>query len=362
MLYDVKSICAKVVLIPEYKDIKKEVVAFFSGDNLYNKLGLSEIYTHNHRPGVFIKEQDLLQLFLLAKNKFKTDFNVNAFTEGYASIKKVDDNDKSLKKHTVSSHDEVKKIVKEHAEKSAYGKQLEKDKKNPSEKKARRQQEHKNFIRAAYESKKAFWAGIENQTNLNQNFSEMKIVSIDFEFTLNKENKSCLVTECGISISDKGDVSSQHYLIEGNHLQKSKYAIERQQTFSFGKTKVVPESMIPEILTIALQNADVVVFHEKREDDEILKNYGIDLEENKNVQVMDTQWCYKKHFMNQGQKMVGRSIEELLEGFKIQAKDLHNAGNDSYYTLQLLLKMSQIYILRETLLQNAGLESDKLKM
>lgn len=362
MLYDVKSICAKVVLIPEYKDIKKEVVAFFSGDNLYNKLGLSEIYTHNHRPGVFIKEQDLLQLFLLAKNTFKTDFNVNVFTEGYACIKKVDDTDKSLKKHTISSHEEVKKIVKEHAEKSAYGKQLEKEKNNPNEKKASRQQKNKDLVRASYERKKAFWAGVENQTNLSQNFAEMKIVSIDFEFTLNKENKSCLVTECGISISDKGEISSQHYLIEGNHLQKSKYALERQQTFAFGKTRVVPESMIPEILTIALQNANVVVFHEKREDDEILKNYGIDLVEYNDIQVMDTQWCYKKHFMNQGQKMVGLSIEELLEGFKIKAEDLHNAGNDSYYTLQLLLKMSQIYILRENLLQNATMESDKFKM
>lgn len=362
MLYDVKSICAKVVLIPEYKDIKKEVVAFFSGDNLYNKLGLSEIYTHNHRPGVFIKEQDLLQLFLLAKNKFKTDFNVNVFTEGYACIKKVDDSDKSLTKHTISSHEQVKKIVKEHAEKSAYGKQLEKDKNNPNEKKARRQQEHKDFIKAAYESKKAFWAGIENQTNLGQNFSELKVVSVDFEFTLNKENKSCLVTECGISVSDKGELSSQHYLIQGNHLQKSKYAIERQQTFAFGETIVVPESLIPDILKTALDGVDVVVFHEKREDEEILNGYGVNLEEYKNVQVMDTQWCYKKHFMDKRNKMVGMSIEQLLEGFKIPAKDLHNAGNDAYYTLQLLLKMSQIYILRENLSQNKNSDVNKPKI
>ena len=349
MLYDVKSICAKVVITPEYKPFKKELVDFFSGDNMYNVLGLNEIYTHDRMPGTFIKETDFLQLLMLAKNKFNLDFSIENFTEGYAAIKKINEEDEKLTKHMVSSHNDVKNIVKDHGKESTYAKEVEKSKQNPGIAKAKRQQEHKDFILAAHKKKKDFWKNIDKQTDLNKDFSSLKVVSIDFEFSLNKTDNTCLVTECGISTSESGVITPQHYLIKDNHLQKSKYVIGRQQTFAFGETKIVEESLIPEILKLSLENADIVVFHEKREDDEILKNYGINLEDEDNMLVMDTQWCYKKHFMNPEEKMKGIAIEDLLEGLKIPAKDLHNAGNDAYYTLQLLLKMSQIYILRENL-------------
>lgn len=92
-----------------------------------------------------------------------------------------------------------------------------------------------------------------------------------------------------------------------------------------------------------MKGADYVLFHEMREDYDIMKRLGYDFENKKDIQIIDTQLCYKRYFRPKNSLPNGEKLENLLDSFKIQAKHLHNGGNDAKYTLMLLLKMSAIH-------------------
>lgn len=347
MFYDVKNIVKKIVIMPEYKDNNKEIKNFFLGDNLFNVLKINEIYTHDKMEGVFIEDKYLKQLFMLAKNTFKVDFNIDSFLSGKAPINKVESKTEDLIKHNVSSHEEVKKIIKIHAEDSTYAKNKTK---TYSKSQLKRIERDKELKINALKRKKENEINYNKATDLSFEINHKKIISIDFEFKI-LDNEGFFVTECGISISNKGVVSNQHFLIKENYQTKRGYKAYLQEQFLFGKTRIIPEDMLGEILEKNLENADIVIFHEKREDIQILEQFGIELVNSEKLSIMDTQLCYKRHFIDTTEKNKQRiTLEDLLEGLKIKNEFLHNSGNDAHYTLQLLLKMSQIFLLRESLM------------
>ena len=91
---------------------------------------------------------------------------------------------------------------------------------------------------------------------------------------------------------------------------------------------------------MAIKNAKYVLFHEQREDYELMTQMGISIP--KEIQVIDTQLSYKRYFRKKGSLPNGETLEGLLNMCKIPYKNLHNAGNDAYMTLILLQKMSLI--------------------
>ena len=73
----------------------------------------------------------------------------------------------------------------------------------------------------------------------------------------------------------------------------------------------------------------------------ILNKFGIELKDFENIKILDTYYLYPKYFNNGG--IDNSSLISILQRFNIEHEHLHNAGNDSYYTLEALLRMNKAY-------------------
>lgn len=90
------------------------------------------------------------------------------------------------------------------------------------------------------------------------------------------------------------------------------------------------------------------------------KSLKLDIEHTKNFDVVDTQLCYKRYFRAPGTNPDGAKLKDLLTEFKVKCENLHNAGNDANYTLQLVQKMSLIHkFTQENKKQNGNINKKK---
>lgn len=333
MYYSIYQIQPKIANIPAFRNKKVEIIQFFNINNLVENVGIDTIYTSDSHPPFLLHEKDLQKVYQVAKEKFELDFNIADFYEGNRALLKLEKFE-NIVSHKVTNAEEVNYVAEQHAMNSTYGKkeyakeivrQEQKEKRVEAleaEAEARREIERQEFDRAS---------------NLLRDFINDKVVSIDFEFFINKDD-SYHVTELGITFNEKGVNQSFHFLIEEHYQKKKNKAL--QQRFDFGKTEIIKEKQIPKLIEMALTNAKYVLFHEQREDYEILNQMGIKIPEA--ITVIDTQLSYKRYFRQKGSLPNGEKLEGLLSMFKMPFKNLHNAGNDAYMTLMLLQKMSSI--------------------
>lgn len=334
MLYSINQIQSKLASNPVYRDSKTEIMKFFHVNNIFNELGVKEVYTSDEHPPVFLQEKDIKNICLLASDKFNLEFDYLKLYEGVRPLVSIPEDQNGLKKYVLNNTTDLEKIIEEHKNTSNYGK-MEQQKENKRQEKKDKDAE----VLAKYieNKKKKEWEEFDRATNLSRDIFNKKIISIDFEFFLNKKQKTHTVTEVGITAHQNGVFASVHFLVEGEYQKKKNQALQRR--FAFGETKVIKANQVKPLLEAVLKDPDFVLFHEQREDYEILTKMGIKIPES--VAVIDTQLCHKRYFREKGTPPNGETLENLLERFNVKSKDLHNAGNDSYFTLKLLFEMKK---------------------
>lgn len=337
MLYSLNAINNKIAHAYKSNPQKVDIIKFFTEENIINIVGINEVFMHDKHPPYFVSEKSMEKIANKIKESFDVDFPFKDFYSGKMSLLSLED-DKSAQRFTVKSIEDFNKLKSLHSEYSTYGIEAQKQKEIQDAKK----QEKVAKIEAEHEAnREASRKEFDGLTNLNRDFGKSKIVSFDFEFSFNKHKNDYMVTEMGVAISDKGKETTFHYLIQENYEKKRNRSM--QDKFDFGQTEVLPFTKIKAVINEHLKGADYVLFHEMREDYDIMKRLGYDFENKKDIQIIDTQLCYKRYFRPKNSLPNGEKLENLLDSFKIQAKHLHNGGNDAKYTLMLLLKMSAIH-------------------
>lgn len=333
MYYSIYQIQAKIANIPTFKSKKVEIIQFFNINHLVEDVGVNTIYTNDNHPPFFLHENELKKVYQVAQEKFGLEFKLSDFYEGQRALFSLDKED-GMKSHVVKTKEEIAKVAETHANESSYGKKEQIKDIARQEQKEKRMEALEVEIEARREIERQEF---DKASNLVRDFVHDKVVSIDFEFFINKDD-TYDVTELGITFNENGQNQAFHFLIEEHYGKKKNKAL--QQRFDFGTTQIVKEKQIPKLIEMAFEGAKYVLFHEQREDYEILNQMGIKIPEE--VTVIDTQLSYKRYFRKKGSLPNGEKLEGLLSMFKMPYKNLHNAGNDAYMTLMLLQKMSAI--------------------
>lgn len=339
MLYNLDKIQFKIASINDYKDNKVDIIKFFSSENIFNNLNINKIYATDIHPAPFINEVSMNRICNLASQKFGKIFDYKCWYDKKEKMPLLSIEEKEFKvdEFKVGSFEDLNKVIELHTQLSTYGKELTERKNQKAQKKQEKVKAlQEDVAERKRESRKAF----AEQASLARDFNNAKTVSIDFEFRYNKHTNHYMITEVGISTLLNGkDTISEHYLIKENY--ESKFKRDMQDKFLFGKTHFLNNKDIKDLINKRIEDANFLVFHEKREDFAILKQLNVSDELLSKIDIVDTQDCYKWNFKKKGK--FGESLDNLLSEFKIKAEYLHNAGNDAKYTLDLLLKMSEIH-------------------
>lgn len=194
-------------------------------------------------------------------------------------------------------------------------------------------------------------------------------VSLDIE---QFERNTSIVTEIGISVylppqplDGNGqsqstnnpipiipDIRASHLIVkEHNRHRNGRFVEDNRYNFSFGKSVFLSQSgcvsLINQVLkqsmgsqkdlddSVKLKEREmnlVLVGHNVKGDISALKAIGVEFP--KNHQILDTQ-----HIWRHTRKEGPCSLENLLKIFRVPYQFLHNAGNDAYLTLVILLKL-----------------------
>ncbi|KAK9468134.1 hypothetical protein V1512DRAFT_258811 [Lipomyces arxii] len=164
-------------------------------------------------------------------------------------------------------------------------------------------------------------------------------VSVDIEAY---ELDNSLVTEIGIAILDlqkpnRTKFDAFHWRVkERIHLKNGRYVSDASEKFEFGKSRILPldqcRSDIQELLEM-YQGRYAFVGHDPSNDIRYLQKINVKIPED--TPVFDTSEIWKLR-VGEGKSS---SLSTILDEFDISAWNLHNAGNDAYYTLQALLAL-----------------------
>lgn len=182
---------------------------------------------------------------------------------------------------------------------------------------------------------------LEHFFDMNFDYKNKKIVSLDFEFIPGVLDKFSFknIFELGISVQDGSNINSYHYIVEENSNLKEGKKRELQSSFNFGKSEYVSFKDLNEIIQKHIDNNELLIFHEHSYDLSILDSNNINYDI-KNVK--DTQYIYSKHFRKPEEEQ-SKTLKKLLDDHNIIYKNLHNAGNDSRFTLMLFKSMCKDY-------------------
>lgn len=186
---------------------------------------------------------------------------------------------------------------------------------------------------------------IEHFHKIKDNYKELRTVSFDFEFNPNVLNKFNFINvfEVGISIQENNKINSYHYIIEENSNLKNGSKRELQSSFNFGHSEYVSFNDIKDIIEKHLKKDDIIVVHEHSNDLKILNENKIEYNFNN---VKDTQKIFSNHFRKSNENE-NKKLKNLLDDHFIHYKNLHNAGNDSRYTLMLYKSMCKDYLINQ---------------
>lgn len=283
---------------------KDAISMFFGNKNYYENFGLEKAYFDNERVNVnYIEEDFALKLILIAKLNMHLSINLENIP--FVKFKpKISVFDCHSHQHYLEiakqKYREVSKVVK-----------------------YRKEEKLENLNQLATE-----------RASLDFNISNVKIVSLDFEF-FGAHSKLENVSEAGISIWDKGTISHTHYIITDPDKMKSEKKLKLQNKFNFGQSIYVTKDELRSILLNELRHATYLVSHSINSESNILKRSKIKIEHLKLLDTMSLQNNFKP--------VDKATLKNHLSYHEIPFHHLHNAGNDAAYTLQLVLKMKESY-------------------
>jgi hypothetical protein len=307
-LYRIYSI--KDVFMKQFSpDLRKVAAPFFHLQSLFSNLHIENLYmSTNHINSILIDEEGLFKIQDFSKSKFGKQTSIDDISKEACVYNK----DEFTKFEITNPHD-VTTIIKNHM-RQEHIQDIIKNK--------------KESLREAAVKKEILRSRIYNDHD--HDFYHKKTVSIDFEY-INLD-----VFEFGVSIYEEGKQTSFHYLIEENYVNK-KTKPELQFMFNFGETEIIKESAIESILKQHISGADYLLLHGHSNDYLILRKYGLDMEQETHMKIMDTILYYKKHFVpTQGDAL---TLKRMLHIFNLEPLNMHNSGNDADFTLKLFIDM-----------------------
>ncbi|BFZ63727.1 hypothetical protein YB2330_004859 [Saitoella coloradoensis] len=143
--------------------------------------------------------------------------------------------------------------------------------------------------------------------------------------------------------------STEHYRVQETlSLRNGRYVPDNSHKFNFGRTEILPLREIAGRIDYIFQDPRVVfVGHDAKGDIKYLQDAGSQLNAQK-VLVLDTQRVWKalarvrEPASDGGGNNRQMSLKALCAEMGVEnVRDLHNAGNDAEYTMQVFLRMAQ---------------------
>lgn len=288
---------------------------FFSDRSLFDDYGINTFYIHPKKEKIScINEDDFQKLCLLAKLNIGGNYDITGI--------KFYEYSENWKNYTVNSRAEYKEIMIEHYKSPEIIEKI----------RLRKEEENKKKIHNQDFSK--------NVSNYDIDITNKKIVAIDFEFNPNKlsysqfDMKSC--SECGISVLENNEIKNYHYIIEdGSH--KNGLAKKLVDKFEFGESQYISSKDLINKIKSILKDTNYVICHGMETEFKILTQNGIEIKEN-NIEMLDTLRMFSK--MDSEQILGSYRLKDIVRACDMETPNLHNAGNDSAYTLITFMIMN----------------------
>lgn len=295
----------KLAIQRQNSDKDKEAISMFFGNkNYYEHFGLKKVYFDNVHLNVnYIEEDFVLKLVMLAKLNMGLSINLNKIP--FVKFKPT------ISVFNCKGHQQYLEISK-----LKYREVLETVKNRKLNK----------IADIAYK--------LAERASLDFNVDNTKIMSLDFEF-FGTNAKLDNVSEAGIAISNKGEITYNHYIIKEPEKTKSDKKLKLQSKFNFGSSIHITQDELKVIIMKELHNTNYLVSHSINSESNILKRSSIKLDHLKLLDTTDLQRNFKK--------IDKATLKNHLTYHEIPFHHLHNSGNDAAYTLQLVLKMKQKY-------------------
>lgn len=332
-----KEIKSKNLSLKNFSNLGK-ILKFLTIENLIKENIVDKVFFHNDHPPCFLENNTVKLIEKKIEDNFSESIPLSKITK-----KEITNENNNFIQFKVKNEEEYKNVFNVFIENSNFGKKYKAEKEEKRSIAEKNQKAHLESVNNIQIKKRKEF---DLKSNLNVDFSHLRIACIDLEFFISKGNinkkREHEITELGIAYVSEHTKRNEHFLIR-EHYEKKRNR-EKQEMFNFGKTNILTEVQAKKYLDVFLKNIDILLFHENREDLLALKGIGVDIKKDyPNIQIIDTQLMYKRYF---GEKKVGNiiggeSLDVLLDNFGVKYKKsiLHNAGNDAEYTLQLLFAM-----------------------
>ncbi|KAK9367023.1 hypothetical protein V1509DRAFT_203827 [Lipomyces kononenkoae] len=208
------------------------------------------------------------------------------------------------------------------------------------------QRQRKKEIEAAKKAEKREVArerALEMERLVRQSIDDKKMVFVSVDIEVYELNHNC-VTEIGVAVLDlrQGNTKDakpvgRHLRVkEYMHLKNGKFVDDASEKFEFGTSEILTlKQCAKEMKKIFDEYGDLAMFvgHDGANDVRYLRQLGIELPEE--MATVDTLTLWQIHHGEDEQSSLGR----LLMEYDIKSWNLHNAGNDAYYTVQVLMAM-----------------------
>jgi len=305
--YDINIIKSKLMKEIEEKEDRKLLLSISSLEYLFTHLEFKEIYIKSNKTlsRVFSDDQlDKIKLCWHMKNK---NFKIT---------------DNLLKEARMSEKDVVAYPVKEIEDLKLA---LDAAKETPTflAYKAQKKLDKMEIVKRTktYGAVKDF------------DLSNTHAVAIDFEYYPGVMDKFNIkhIREAGFTFMKDGKMESYHYIVQ-EHIDKiSENKTKLQQSFNFGISQTVTSDELKNCIEIALLKTAAIIVHDHSTELSFLERNKIDYSQHK---VLDTQIIHRYHLKKEDEHD-SLKLKTLLENHMIIAKNLHNAGNDAYYTAKL---------------------------
>ena len=120
------------------------------------------------------------------------------------------------------------------------------------------------------------------------------------------------------------------------HLRNGRYVADNRYNFNFGESRFMSLKLaIDHVMSVLTISNSCLIGHNIKSDLEFLKKVSV---KTIDLPIFDTQIIYKQATLNEN--MLG--LVKVLDEIGFVHSNLHNAGNDAHYTLQVFRHLSQV--------------------
>lgn len=186
-----------------------------------------------------------------------------------------------------------------------------------------------NFIN--YAKHKNYFLELRKELNDVLKMSKTEwICSIDLEY------KNADIAEIGVTLKNTKTkkLIVKNYIIEDYIHKKNKYV-----RFNYGISKVLSLKNSLKEIKLLTDKTNIIVGNSISSDIKLLKDNGLNLEK-KHIFDLNN---FNKYFHKDMTGGSNLSLDLMCNELNIKAKNFHNAGNDSYYSIRVFYKLAKKY-------------------